>query len=212
MGECREAQAFQGQEGWRPGSQGTVCPGPGVGSGRGRLQSSPWGARAEAESQSGSKTHPCDGGCRPGHACETREGNERWRLRSEAAVVSSVARGMFRRMHSGGSHAMKSLGPACACVLRCLRALRGRRGQGCAGGRHRALKFCISAPGPTPQAWSPARCLGLFTSPVYPHALLAIFSMSEGEREGRLVAQSVKHPTLDFGSGHDIRVVRSSPA
>jgi len=25
------------------------------------------------------------------------------------------------------------------------------------------------------------------------------------------VAQSVKHPTLAFGSGHDLRVVRSSP-
>ena len=25
------------------------------------------------------------------------------------------------------------------------------------------------------------------------------------------VAQSVKHQTLDFGSGHDLRVVRSSP-
>ena len=25
------------------------------------------------------------------------------------------------------------------------------------------------------------------------------------------MAQSVKHPTLDFGSGHDLRVVGSSP-
>ena len=28
---------------------------------------------------------------------------------------------------------------------------------------------------------------------------------------GPWVAQSVKHPTLDSGSGHDLRVVRSSP-
>ena len=26
------------------------------------------------------------------------------------------------------------------------------------------------------------------------------------------MAQSVKHPVLDFGSGHDLSVVRSSPA
>ena len=26
------------------------------------------------------------------------------------------------------------------------------------------------------------------------------------------MAQSVKHPTLDFGSGHDLRVLRLSPA
>ena len=26
------------------------------------------------------------------------------------------------------------------------------------------------------------------------------------------MAQLSKHPTLDFGSGHDLRVVRSSPA
>jgi len=29
---------------------------------------------------------------------------------------------------------------------------------------------------------------------------------------GTWVAQSVKHPTLDFSSGHDLRVMRSSPA
>jgi len=29
---------------------------------------------------------------------------------------------------------------------------------------------------------------------------------------GAWVAQSVKHPAVDFGSGHDLRVVRSSPA
>jgi len=29
---------------------------------------------------------------------------------------------------------------------------------------------------------------------------------------GAWVAQSVKHPTLDFGSGHELRVVSSSPA
>jgi len=29
-------------------------------------------------------------------------------------------------------------------------------------------------------------------------------------KRGLWVAQSVKHPTLDFGSGHDLRVVRSS--
>ena len=29
--------------------------------------------------------------------------------------------------------------------------------------------------------------------------------------EGRLVAQLVKRPTLDFGSGHDLRVMRLSP-
>ena len=29
---------------------------------------------------------------------------------------------------------------------------------------------------------------------------------------GTWVAQSVKHPTLDFSSGHDLMVVRSSPA
>ena len=28
---------------------------------------------------------------------------------------------------------------------------------------------------------------------------------------GAWVAQLVKHPTLDFGSGHDLRVVRLSP-
>ena len=28
---------------------------------------------------------------------------------------------------------------------------------------------------------------------------------------GAWVAYSVKYPTLDFGSGHDLRVVRSSP-
>ena len=31
------------------------------------------------------------------------------------------------------------------------------------------------------------------------------------EGEGAWVAQSVRHPTLDFGSGHHFRVVRSSP-
>ena len=30
--------------------------------------------------------------------------------------------------------------------------------------------------------------------------------------EGRLVAQLVKRPTLDFGSGHDLRIMRLSPA
>jgi len=29
---------------------------------------------------------------------------------------------------------------------------------------------------------------------------------------GAWVAQSVRHLTLDFGSGHDLRVMRSSPA
>ena len=29
---------------------------------------------------------------------------------------------------------------------------------------------------------------------------------------GACVAQSVEDPTVDFGSGHDVRVVRSSPA
>jgi len=31
------------------------------------------------------------------------------------------------------------------------------------------------------------------------------------EIRGTWVAQSFKHPTLDFGSGHDLRVMRSSP-
>jgi len=31
-------------------------------------------------------------------------------------------------------------------------------------------------------------------------------------KRGLWVAQSVKHPTLDFGSGHDLGVLRSSPA
>ena len=30
--------------------------------------------------------------------------------------------------------------------------------------------------------------------------------------QGAWVAQSFKHLTLDFGSGHDLRFVRSSPA
>jgi len=29
---------------------------------------------------------------------------------------------------------------------------------------------------------------------------------------GTWVAQLVKHPTLDFSSGHDLRVIRSNPA
>ena len=29
--------------------------------------------------------------------------------------------------------------------------------------------------------------------------------------EGACMAQSVKHPNLDFGSGHDLRVMRLSP-
>ena len=29
---------------------------------------------------------------------------------------------------------------------------------------------------------------------------------------GTWVAQQVKHPTLDFGSGHDLKVIRSSSA
>ena len=36
--------------------------------------------------------------------------------------------------------------------------------------------------------------------------------VSWGRPGGSVVAQSVKHLTLDFGSGHDLRVVRSSPA
>ena len=32
------------------------------------------------------------------------------------------------------------------------------------------------------------------------------------EGGGRLVAQLVKHPTIDFDSSHDLRVVRWSPA
>ena len=35
--------------------------------------------------------------------------------------------------------------------------------------------------------------------------------LKEGWR-GTWVAQSVKHLTLDFSSGHDLRVVRPSPA
>ena len=31
------------------------------------------------------------------------------------------------------------------------------------------------------------------------------------EKWGAWVAQSVEHPTLDFGSGHDLRLVKSSP-
>ena len=31
-------------------------------------------------------------------------------------------------------------------------------------------------------------------------------------KKGDSVAQSVKYMTLDFGSGHDLRVMRSSPA
>ena len=34
----------------------------------------------------------------------------------------------------------------------------------------------------------------------------------EGNSGGTWVAQSVEHPTLGFGSGHDLGVVRSSPA
>ena len=30
--------------------------------------------------------------------------------------------------------------------------------------------------------------------------------------QGARVAQLVKHPVLDFGSGHDLRVMRFSPA
>ena len=30
------------------------------------------------------------------------------------------------------------------------------------------------------------------------------------QKKGAWVAQSVKHPTLDFGSGHDLRIMRSS--
>jgi len=39
-------------------------------------------------------------------------------------------------------------------------------------------------------------------------------SLKKKKKEGRgctWVAQLVKCPTLDFGSGHDLRVVRSSP-
>lgn len=35
--------------------------------------------------------------------------------------------------------------------------------------------------------------------------------MEKNEVEGAWVSQSVKHPTLDFSSGHDLRIVRSSP-
>ena len=31
-------------------------------------------------------------------------------------------------------------------------------------------------------------------------------------KRGTWVPQSIKHPILDFGSGHDLRVVRWSPA
>ena len=33
----------------------------------------------------------------------------------------------------------------------------------------------------------------------------------KGQRRGAWIAQSVEHPTLDFGSGHDLSVVGSSP-
>ena len=39
---------------------------------------------------------------------------------------------------------------------------------------------------------------------------LGLFQKSSNSR-GTWVAQLVKHPTLDFGSGHDLRVLGSSP-
>ena len=35
--------------------------------------------------------------------------------------------------------------------------------------------------------------------------------LKEEARRGTWVAQSVKHPTLDFGSGHDLRVHETEP-
>ena len=36
--------------------------------------------------------------------------------------------------------------------------------------------------------------------------------INTGNRQGAGVAQSVKHPTLDFGLGHGLMVIRLSPA
>ena len=40
---------------------------------------------------------------------------------------------------------------------------------------------------------------------------LSYFFLKMISKWGAWVAQSVEHPTLDFGSGHDPRVMRSSP-
>ena len=47
----------------------------------------------------------------------------------------------------------------------------------------------------------------------YIHMLIyfVILSFIKFLKGGAWVAKSVKHPTLDFGSGHDIRIMRSSP-
>ena len=37
------------------------------------------------------------------------------------------------------------------------------------------------------------------------------YFLNNWKKEGARVAQSVKRLTLDFGSGHDLTVVRSSP-
>ena len=40
---------------------------------------------------------------------------------------------------------------------------------------------------------------------------ISIFFHSKSQFRGTGVAQSVRHPTLDFGLGHDLRIVKSSP-
>ena len=37
-------------------------------------------------------------------------------------------------------------------------------------------------------------------------------TFTQKKKRGTHVAQTVKHPTLDFGLGYDLRVMKSSPA
>ena len=47
-------------------------------------------------------------------------------------------------------------------------------------------------------------CFGLFKTWQHPHRLGALLEMQD--LRGAWVAQSVKHQTLEFGSGHDLMV------
>ena len=60
-----------------------------------------------------------------------------------------------------------------------------------------------------PKVWtSSPLCLWLLA---YMEAHVEIFLKIEWISWGTWVAQLFKHPTLDFGSGHDLRIVGSSP-